>query len=158
MKKNMNMNQLKFSLNSQVFPLEAVCATGYSFIDRAYIYLDKKGDNILVSLKPKEGNKFNLKALEGEFRNELLHNTLRMKISQDNAKIREYIVSQAIYSSLPFKETKETGTTIQEEGQEEGYERGYLEDPLGIAIPWEEKMKMKRVKKKQSRKPAKRKK
>ena len=144
------MKELKFSINLQLFPLEAVYATCYSFIDQVYIYLDKKGDNVLVSLKPKEGNRINLRVLEGEFRNELLHNALRMKISQNNAKIREYIVSQAVYSSLPLKETKETGTTLQEMG----YEMGYLEDPLGIAIPWEEKMKIQQEK---SKKPVDRK-
>jgi His-Xaa-Ser system protein HxsD len=135
------MKRIKFSLNCQIFPLEAVYATCYNFIDRVYIYLDKKGDNILISLKPREESKINPRIFEGEFRNELLHNTLRMKISQNNAKIREYIISQAVCSSLALPTEK-----AQESEQEKSY--SYVEDPLGIAIPWEEKMKMQQEKSK----------
>lgn len=154
------MKKIKFFLNSQIFPLETVYATCYNFIDRVYVYLDKKGDNILVSLIPKEENKINLRALEGEFRNEILHNTLRMKIAQNNAKIREYIISQAVCSSLALPTER-----AQESEKKESY--SYVQDPLGIAIPWEEKMKMqqekrrkpivKKIHKKPSRKVSKKK-
>jgi His-Xaa-Ser system protein HxsD len=133
------MKEIKFSLNSQIFPLEAVYTTCYNFIDRVYIYLDKKGNNILVCLRPKEESKIYHRTLEGEFRNELLHNTLRMKISQNNAKIREYIIGQAVCSALALPTEK-----AQESEKEKGY--SYIEDPLGIAIPWEEKMKMRQNK------------
>jgi His-Xaa-Ser system protein HxsD len=154
------MQKIKFSLNLQTFPLEAVYLTCYNFIDRVYIYLDKKGDNILVSFKSKEGSKINPRTLEGEFRNELLHNTLRIKIAQNNAKIREYIISQAVCSSLALPtETPPTDLAlpseqIQERKTGEGYSEGYsyVEDPLGIAIPWEEKIKMQQKKKKEKRK------
>ena len=144
------MKKIKFSLNCQIFPLEAVYATCYNFIDRVYIYLDKKGNNILVFLKPKEEGKINSRILEGEFRNELLHNTLRMKISQNNAKIREYIIGQAVCSSLALP----TGALPTEKAQErereskKGESYSYVEDPLGIAIPWEEKVKMQQEKSK----------
>ena len=144
------MKKIKFSLNCQIFPLEAVYATCYNFIDRVYIYLDKKGDNILVSLKPKEESKINSRIFEGEFRNELLHNTLRMKISQNNAKIREYIIGQAVCSSLALPTGALPTEKAQESEQVESY--SYVEDPLGIAIPWEEKMKMQQEK---SKKPVK---
>jgi His-Xaa-Ser system protein HxsD len=136
MKKN-----IKFSLNSQLFPLEAVYATCYNFINRLYIYLDKRGNNILVSFQPKEGDKINLRAFEGKFRNELLHNALRMKIAESNAKIREYIIGQAIYSSLPGEKTEGNAKR-----------KSYIEDPLGIAIPWEEKTRMQQRKKKKRKK------
>lgn len=137
------MKEVKFSLNSQIFPLEAIYATCYNFIDKVYIYLDKKGNNILVSLTPKEESKINHRTLQGEFRNELLHNTLRIQIASSNAKIREYIVSQAISSSLELPAEK-----TQESEKFESY--SYIEDPLGIAIPWEEKMKMQQKSKKSS--------
>lgn len=120
------MKKIKFSVNENIFPLEAVLAACYGFIDLFYIYLDKKGKIFQVSLESKNNEDFKIKEVEGQFRNELLHSALRVKISNNNAEIREYIVSQALYSSLPISEG-------------ENWNNQKLDDPLGIAIPWEEK-------------------
>jgi His-Xaa-Ser system protein HxsD len=128
------MNKIAFSLNSKIVSLEAIYSTCYSFIDKFYIYLDKNKENIIVSLQPKEKEtKINPKAIEGEFRNELLNNLLREKIAKNNAKIREYILGQALYSSMPSEVEEFLSKTSED----------YLEDPLGIAVPWEEKIKSK---------------
>ncbi len=112
--------------------MEAVLNACYAFIDRAYIYLDMspKGDIIKVRIKPK--NKMSakqVKALHGDFMNELLYSSLRYQISKNNKKIREYVVGRAFYYPVaaPAPET-DTNDNMN-----------YLEDPLGIAIPWEEK-------------------
>jgi His-Xaa-Ser system protein HxsD len=124
------MNKIAFSLNSKIVSLEAIYSTCYSFIDKFYIYLDKNKENIIVSLQPKEKEtKINPKAIEGEFRNELLNNLLREKIAKNNAKIREYILGQALYSSMPSEVEEFLSKTS--------------EDYLGIAVPWEEKIKSK---------------
>lgn len=124
------MKKIKFAVNEKLFPLEAILTASYGFIDAYYLYIDKKGNNLWVSLEPKDETNFNLKPrdVEGQFRNELLHDTLRIKISQNNAEIREYIISQALSSALPVDENK---NIISKEN--------YLDDPLGIAVPWEEK-------------------
>jgi len=121
------MNKIVFSLNSEIVSLESVYSTCYAFVDRFYIYLDKKNKNIIVSLQPKEG--FIAKTTEGEFRNELLSNLLREKIAKNNLKIREYIIGQALYSSA----SSEIDEFFGKAGND------YQEDPLDIAIPWEEK-------------------
>lgn len=135
------MNKIIFSLNSKITSLEAVYSTCYAFIDKFYIYLDKNKENFVVALQPKEG-KINLKTVEGEFRNELLNNLLREKIAKNNSKIREYILGQALYSSTP-SEIEEFLTKTGED---------YIEDPLGIAVPWEEKSKAKKKSKKPKKK------
>ena len=136
------MNKITFSLNSKIASWEAIYSTCYAFIDKFYVYLDRNKENIIIKLQPKEKKKINFKTVEGEFRNELLNNLLREKIAKNNSKIREYILGQALYSSTP-SEIEEFLTKTGED---------YVEDPLGIAVPWEEKTKAKKKFKKPKKK------
>ena len=122
-------NTLKFSFNLKDYPLEALHGAAYVFIDRAYLFLDNKSPKkIEVSLKGKKKlNKKQLEDLKGEFLNELLNYTVRVNLSKSNKKTREYIISQALFSAFgDYDINKED-------------EIKYEEDPLGIAIPWEDK-------------------
>ena len=112
----------KFTLNAKIYPLEAILNCCYSFVDKAYIFLDSdpKTKNIKVTLKQKSGsNNKNTRILRGEFMNELLYSLIRQTVSKNNKKIREYIVGRALYSTFSSASP--------------------LNDPLGIAIPWEKK-------------------
>ena len=126
-------NTIEFLLNLQDYPLEAVYGTAYVFLDKAYLFLDSRPfGKIEVSLKGKKKlTKKQSEDIKGEFLNELLNYTLRINLAKHNRKIREYIVGQALFSSLGEEElTKED-------------EMRYKDDPLGSAIPWEEKYKKK---------------
>lgn len=123
---------MKIELNSKIYPLEAVLNACYLFIDRVYVFLDtnRAGTKIIVDLKAK--NKISLKKLNqlsSEFMNELLHCSLRYKISKNNKKIREYIVGRALYSTL-------SGVNFPPPDGDEITD--YKSDPLGIADSWEE--------------------
>ncbi len=109
--------------------MEAVYGTAYVFVDRAYLFLENKGkDKIEVSLKGKKKlNPKKLEELKGEFLNELLNYSFRIKLVRGNKKIRDYIISQALLSA------------VGGESQESEEEMKYEDDPLGIAVPWEEK-------------------
>lgn len=123
--------ETKIELNSKIYPLEAILNACYIFIDRAYIFLDSdpKGNQIKVSIKGKKRlTQKQLEVLKGEFTNELLHSALRYQISKNNKKIREYIIGRALYSALPTPDLFTASGKLD-----------YQEDPLGIAIPWEEK-------------------
>lgn len=122
-------NTLKFFLNLQDYPLEAIYGTAYVFLDKAYLFLDNRSaKKIEVSLKGrKKLTKKQLESLKGEFLNELLNCTLRTNLTKYNRKIREYVVSQALFSALG------------EEGVVKEDKIGYQDDILGIAVPWEEK-------------------
>ena len=125
---------LKFKPNTKIYPLEVVLSTAYLFVDRAYVFLQTKGDNIEVSLKGKK--KISLKQLEaikGEFYNELLNCALRLKIAKRNKDIRQYIVQQALFSA--------TSDSIDSVDLPSELDADYKDDPLGIAIPWEEQEK-----------------
>jgi hypothetical protein len=80
--------------------------------------------------------------LADRFRNELLHATLRLQISKNNKKIREYIVGTALGSSLPVSDLFTLGKDQSKDGLVDP-----LDDPLKIALPWEEKYGKKKSKK-----------
>ena len=120
-------NKISFKLKTSIYPLSAIMTTAYSFLERAYVHLDtgSKGQ-VVVELKGKQQLSEKEKAeIKGEFNNELLNCALREYIAKENSKIREYIVGQALYSS------------VQENAPENKTES--WDDPLGIAVPWEEK-------------------
>lgn len=131
MKQISKQRPLCFTLNTDIYPLESILNTCYAFTERLYIFLDtdSKAKNIEVSLKGKNRISQNqLESLKQDFTNELLHWALRYKISKGNKKIREMIVGRALCSALP-----DSDLGISDEKTD------YLKDPLGIAIPWEEK-------------------
>jgi len=127
----MDKNEIKFLLDLKDYPIEAIYGAAYVFIDKAYLFLDSQSSKkIEVSLKGKKKlSKKQLENLKGEFLNELLNYAFRINLIKHNKKIREFIVGQALFSA------------VGEEGTIKEDELGYQDDPLGIAVPWEEKYK-----------------
>lgn len=124
---------MKIVLSKNLYPMEAIINTSYFFLDRCYISLDEDSNkaSITVSLKSKKREtKKSEEKLKDEFMNELLNCSLRYQISRNNKKVREYIIGRALYT--PF-------TNSEFDLLEDNKELDYQDDPLGIAIPWEEK-------------------
>ncbi|XOA42781.1 MAG: His-Xaa-Ser system protein HxsD [Candidatus Nealsonbacteria bacterium] len=131
LKINKSENKIIVSVNPKLYPFQALYGAAYVFLDRAYVYLD--GDpkkEIHIHLKGKKKlTKKEIKTLADEFLNELLNYSLRYHISKDNRKIREYIVGAALIGASG----EDTKKLIQSD------KKDWQKDPLGIAIPWEEK-------------------
>ncbi len=122
-------------IDSTICPKEAVINTAYHFLDRAYIFLDRgrRRQDIKVVFDLKGGRRVSPRQwerLKGEFWNTLLHFMLRHQISRQNKKIREYIVRTALYSSVAGS---------GDAGVRQGQGADYLDDALGIRVPWEDK-------------------
>jgi len=120
------------SLDTTIYPLEAILNASFLFLDRFYIFLKRgKHKHILkVSLTLKRTlPKKKYIGLSNEFFNAILQSSLRYFVSKRNKKIRDYIVNRALYSALPLSDSFDS--------QGEGLD--YRKDPLGIAVPWEEK-------------------
>lgn len=137
---------MEILLKTNIYPLEAVINTCYNYLDRAYIYLDgdvEKAITVFLKIK-KRGSKAKLEKLKSEFLNDLIYSTLRYRINLSNKKITEYVIKHALYSALP----KENEEFSDKGGLVDSKE--WLADPLGIAIPWEEKYgkKQKKIKSK----------
>lgn len=138
----MNLD-LEFDLD--LYPLDAVMDTAYVFIDRCYVLLDKVSDSrVRVSLsgKPRTSDEV-LKAIEGEFREELCSQLLRQRIGARHEKVREAIVVRALFGVAPVAADSTALPSDEEVGIEQQFVpaegEDYLDDPLGIAVPWEEK-------------------
>lgn len=134
-------------INSKFYSLDIIYSAAYVFLDKAYILID--GDikkEIIVELKPKA--KRDLETLGNEFNNELLNYATYKVFSEKNKDIRTMIVQRAIITGDPKvldniesimdddsldEETKKLLKELEEEDDDE------LNDPEGIAIPWEEK-------------------
>ena len=125
-------NRIGLLLDEKIYPREVSLAAAYRFIDRCYVRLERAGRRQLqVWLKGKRklGRKA-LDALAGEFNNELLQQLMRQQVAARTTGIREAIVGRALMSAEPWTEEIEPS---------EIEELDYTEDPLGIAVPWEEK-------------------
>ena len=130
-------------VDSNLYSLDSVYDAAYNFLDKAYVFLDGDPEKIIeIRLKGKEKlSKKDLRNLANEFFNELINTGIRARISEDNKKIKEYIVSVALIGASKdlqeqIKKEKQ-GVSLDSLGEEESWD----EDPLGIATPWEEKYK-----------------
>ena len=126
-------NQARIQVDEKVFPRDVVVSAAYMFLGRCYVRLEQAPRrHVLVQLKGKKrlGNK-QLANLAEEFENELLHQLMRRQVAERTDGLREVIVGRALFSAEPEGEDVEPA-----EPQED---MDYLDDPLGIAVPWEEK-------------------
>ncbi len=136
-KVNEKSNTFRLLINQKIYPIDIVMDTCLVFIDKYYVFLDIEKGKIRIDLKPKEGvSKGEIKDIAGEFSNELLNQTIRKKINAQHSKIREYIVSKALFSADLIRDFS-SDEFLEEEFEE--IDDDYLDDPLQIAVPWEEK-------------------
>jgi His-Xaa-Ser system protein HxsD len=121
-------------VDEKVFSRQVVVSAAYLFLERCYIRLERAGKNSMrVRLKGKKKlSKPKLQALADEFDNELLHQLVRDQVARRTDSLREVIVGRALLSAEPMEGPDDSG-------RDSGQEPDYLDDPLGIAVPWEEK-------------------
>lgn len=123
-------NTISFKINPKLYSLKTIYGACYVFVDKAYILLD--GDpkkEIKISMKGKKKlTAKKLRILAGEFQNELLNYALREKINRSNKKIRELIFGKALFLG-----------SVESLSPSDGSIDSFEEDPLGIAVPWEDK-------------------
>jgi len=130
-------------LKKGLYPLEAAYGAAYVLIDRAYVLLDKSEDgSILVHVRAKKGkeDEQDLEALAGDFANEALSQVLRSRIARQHKDRLEAIVGQAVRGALGVSGPADDDDLGLDDLDDDGF-LDFLEDPLGIAVPWEEKFK-----------------
>ena len=152
-----NNKKVEIILESEHYPKEAVVTTCCQFLQDGYVFLSRaprSKNDIKVTLTPKQGSSLTAE----EFKNELMHNALRYNIAQRNKDIREYIIKTALLYAQNVKSAQGASSveTTQDSTPAKKYvepgEEDWKEDPLGIAIPWEEKGKKKKAKIKKRKK------
>jgi His-Xaa-Ser system protein HxsD len=119
--------EVVISFDLTLYPLAAVRAAAYRFLERAHVLLTPDGEQrVAVRLRPRPGAG-RAADLAGEFENEALNQRQRAVTARRNARLRELIVGRALI-----------GAQVGEDPLA-GEDDDYLDDPLGIAVPWEER-------------------
>lgn len=124
------------ALDPAIYPLEAIYGAAYVFIDRCFVLLDKNAEGrFLVTLAAKKGDatEASLKDLAGELANELLSCAWRHQITRENKALIESVTLQAIGGAM--------GPPSLDDLASFDFTDEPFEDPLGIAMSWEEKYK-----------------
>lgn len=128
----------RFAIDPSLYPLDALYGASYVFIDRAFVFLEKDAAGlIVVSLSPKKGpaDDATLTKWAGEFSNELLSCAWRHQIAVQNRQQLEQVTSLALAGAM--------GPPSLDDLSNFDFSSQPLEDPLGIAMSWEEKYKKK---------------
>jgi His-Xaa-Ser system protein HxsD len=121
-------------VESNLYPLGALYGAAYIFIDRCYVLLgrpDPTHYRVTLAWKkgaPPEGM---LRELAGEFMNELLSCAWRAKINEESRSIIEAVTAQAFAGAM--------GPPSLDDLEKFDFSEEAFEDPLGIAMSWEEK-------------------
>jgi His-Xaa-Ser system protein HxsD len=131
-------NGICFTVNTNIFPLDVIKATCYIFLDRIYIFIEGDLPKLTVYMKGKKSFKRkDLEKIVCKFNNELINNSYRKDIAKNNKKYREMLISQALFGANPDEVDNLIINMDQNDKQDD--KQDYLDDPLQIAVPWEEK-------------------
>jgi His-Xaa-Ser system protein HxsD len=123
--------QVSFTVQESLFPIDAIYGAAYLFVDRCWVYLSRPADaQVGVHLKPKPDGETDLDALAGEFANELLNQSLRARIGESTATIREYYMARAFFTTPVQSSIDALLAELDAEELED--------DDLEISVPWEE--------------------
>ncbi len=129
---------MTLSLDTDLYPRDVLYAAAYVFLDRSYVLLDRVGERFVVHLRGKQAqDEATLRAMAGEFENELLAQALRHRVVKANQKIIEQVTALAITGAVGFTDEASDDSEAADGAVDDGME--FLDDPLGIAEPWENK-------------------
>lgn len=145
--------QIIIPINPKIYPLDVIYSAAYVFLDNFYIIID--GDpNKMVTVKifPKDSSNPNKKDIGKEFNNELVNYAFYKKQVEKNADIRKAIIQRALVTTeLSGEPVADDSVSQSQESPEieefKDSDADFIEDPEGIAIPWEEKFGKKATKK-----------
>ncbi len=128
---------IRIELDESLYPRQSIYGAAYVFIDRCYVKLERVGDKrVAVLLRPKADVEISAESAAGEFQNELLSQTWRQMILDDNRQMIEQVTTQALAGAAGPAGLDDL--LDMEIGDETAFE-----DPLGIAMSWEDKYKPK---------------
>jgi len=125
-------DRVELDLDAEAFPRDAVYAAAFTFIDRCYVRLDQPvPGRIGISLRAKTGGALDAAAAAAELENELLAQSWRQRISDEGSELTASIVAGAFSSAAAAP-----GVFVDDLLGADG---AAFDDPLGIALSWEEK-------------------
>ena len=134
---------VRITVDSSLHSLDAVFGAAYVFIDRCYVWLDKESESkITVELRQRGDDESSLDGLAGEFGNELLAQSARERIHQNNNDLIQAIVGYQLAGAgagLGSGMSGEPAPLDLSELEALELDDEPFDDPLGISMSWEEK-------------------
>jgi His-Xaa-Ser system protein HxsD len=143
-------NSATIQIQTSTYSAGSIMGAAYVFIDRCFVWLDA-GENdsytVLLSGRSKL-DEAGLSSLAGEFANELLAQALRERIAEQNRPLLEAVVGRAVHGAMGPVSAEPDFDLSELEALELDDEP--FEDPLGIAMSWEDKYGKKRASRKEA--------
>ncbi|MBI5478980.1 MAG: hypothetical protein HY906_09000 [Deltaproteobacteria bacterium] len=136
---------VEVEVDLEVYPLDAVMLCAYLFVGRCFLLLDTMGPRrLVVTLSAKPGTSpAELRAIAGDFQNELLSQAVRHRIGVQHHRTRELVLARALFGAAPEVEERpdldQMLRDLAATGDVPGEHDDFVTDPLGIAVPWEVK-------------------
>lgn len=133
-KAELSRGAVNLEVDPSIYPLGAIYGAAYIFIDRCYVFLYRPSETSLrITLQTKEPEpaEESLRALVGEFSNELLSCAWRLQITEENRELIQAVTSKALSGAM--------GSPSLDDLADFDFSDDEFEDPLGIAQSWEEK-------------------
>jgi His-Xaa-Ser system protein HxsD len=128
---------ISLEFDEALYPRDAIYGAAYIFLDRCYLHLDRPSSGrVSVQFRLKPSTTASLEELAGEFENELLGQAWRRQILEENRALIERISARAAVGSAGPPGLDDL-LNLDASGDA-------FEDPLGIAMSWEEKYKKKK--------------
>jgi His-Xaa-Ser system protein HxsD len=139
---------IALEFDEELYPLDAIHGAAYVFLDRCHLHLDRAADKrVRVMLRGKAGKPAESQALAGDFENELLGQAWRRRIAADNQELIEAYTTRALAGAAGPPGLDDL--LAMDIGEATAFE-----DPLGIAMSWEEKYTKKKADKAAAADPA----
>ena len=129
---------MALEFDEDFYPRDAIHGAAYVFLERCYLHLERAGDKRLrVHLKAK-GAAADTRGYAGDFENEALGQAFRRRIADQSRATIESITSRGLAGAAGPPGLDDL--LAMDIGDETAFE-----DPLGIAMSWEEKYVKKKV-------------
>lgn len=125
---------VRLTVREELYPLDAVFAAAFTFIKDCWVIVDRAdAAHWTIALTPKTAGA-SAELLEqwvGGFANELLACAYRHRLAKDHRATVEAVTAAALAGAL--------GPPSLDELEDFDFSNEAFEDPLGIAMSWEEK-------------------
>lgn len=121
-----NEKEALVRIDPGIYEKEIIYGAAYNFLDKAYFFLSgdpQKEIRIRIKIKGEEDPE----EMAQTFLNELISVGLRIKLAEKNKALRDYYLAYSLLGVSKKDMVEELDSTEK--------------DPLGIAVPWEEKNK-----------------
>ncbi len=129
----------RLTVDTSVYSRQAVLGAAYIFTERCFVLLDApEPDRLRVEIRGREPlDQPALEAIAGEFGNELLGQTVRQLINAQQRPLIEAIVGRTLGAAIGPPPSSADIDLSELEALELDDEP--FDDPLGIAVSWEDK-------------------